>query len=179
MRKAKELVLGLILFGYGSKIILDDAINSSHAVLPANFLPLVIGSAVVGNTNLIDAAVKFSNFSGYFRLKSKPIFLDSDLLNDLAAECLVAGFHVREIEVGKHVAQQCKKSVAHAVPKIYNPMGSATLESAAKHHIGLVLQDWCDHDRIFLWIVFQVGILHNGDITRGASSSSYQRPRCC
>ena len=46
-------------------------------------------------------------------------------------------------------------------------MGSASLESTAKHHIGLVFQDWCDHDRKFLWIVFQVGILHNADITRG------------
>lgn len=86
-----------MLFGLGSQIIFEDAVNRPYTVFPSNLLPLIVGSSIVGNANLVDAAAKFGYFGSHFRLKAKAVFLDVDLLNDLAAECLVAGFHVREV----------------------------------------------------------------------------------
>ena len=65
--------------------------------------------------------VCFGDFSGYLRFNSKTFFLDYELLQHLPSKRLVAGFHVREIQVGEEVGKPSQHGISHAVPEIKDP----------------------------------------------------------
>jgi hypothetical protein len=58
---------------------------------------------MVGDGDFVNARVHAGDFGSDFRLEAEAIFLNFDGLNKLAPEGLVAGFHVREIQIGEHV----------------------------------------------------------------------------
>ena len=45
-----------------------------------------------------------------------------DILNDLAPENLVAGFHIGQIEVCEHVGKKRQKLIPQVMPKVQDPM---------------------------------------------------------
>jgi len=51
-------------------------------------------------------------------------------------EHFVAGFHVGEVEVSKHVAHKGQEFVADGVPEKQNPVRVLSLETGAVDHIG-------------------------------------------
>jgi len=73
---------------------------------PADLLALVVGAAVIGDAHLVDPAAAAGELGGDLRLKAEALLTDADRLNDLGAEGLVAGLHVREVQVSEHVADQ-------------------------------------------------------------------------
>ena len=77
------------------KVVLDNAIDCSDAVSPTYFFPLIVSSAVVRNSNLIDSTMRFGNFCRDLWFKSKSVLFNLDTLDYLASKNLVAGFHVR------------------------------------------------------------------------------------
>src|SRR5436190_20666530 len=100
------------------KVVFDDAVDRTEAVLVADLLSLFIGPAMVGDADLVDSRAAPGQLGGDFRLEAEPVFLDLDRLDELAAECLIAGFHVREIQVGEHVGKKRQESVPDAVPEV-------------------------------------------------------------
>ena len=66
------------------KIIFDDCINGSDPVLPANFFPLSICSAVVRDTDLINPRASLRNLCHDFRFNAESILLNSDAIQEFA-----------------------------------------------------------------------------------------------
>src|SRR5688572_7767987 len=96
--------------------VLHDAPQRPDAVPPSDLLPLLVRPARVGDADLEDPALQARELGGDLRLEAEPVLADGDLLQDLAAEHLVAGLHVREVEVGEHVGEQREEAVPHRVP---------------------------------------------------------------
>ena len=92
-------------------------IEGGQAILPRDLLPFFIVSSAVRYRNLIDPAIQLGKFCCDFGLESKTVGLDRELCQKLAAEDLVAGFHVGKVQVGQHVGNQRQELVAHVVPK--------------------------------------------------------------
>lgn len=65
-----------------------------------------------------------ANLGGNLRFKALSVLANLDRLNDFLSEGLVAGLHVCEIRIGKHVAKQCQECMAHAMPEVDNQMGT-------------------------------------------------------
>ena len=58
-------------------------------------------------------------------LDAEPVLLDGDRLDDVRPERLVAGLHVRHVEVVDHVRQQGQRVVEHLVPEEQRAAGRA------------------------------------------------------
>ena len=50
------------------------------------------------------------------------------------------------------------------MPEIHHTVGAAALKAAAEHHISLAFENWLDHQREFLRVVFEVSVLNNADV---------------
>src|SRR3954468_4024232 len=68
------------------EVVLDDAVERPHAVLPADLLAFLVGAAVVGDAHLVDAAVQLRHLGRELGLDAEARLLDVDGLDDLAAE---------------------------------------------------------------------------------------------
>src|SRR5271166_4804007 len=116
--------------GSSAQIVFNDAIYSTDAVLPADFLPFLIGSPVIRDANLVYPQITaLRDLSRDFRFESESGFLNLNRLDDFAAKRLVAGLHIGQIKIGEHVRKQSEKAVADPVPEIEHPMCLAAHES--------------------------------------------------
>ena len=85
------------------RVIPNDTVERAERVLKTDLLSFFVSSPVVGNSHLIDPQSAVRYFCGNFGFESEAVFLDINLLNDVSAEHLVAGFHVSKIKIGKHI----------------------------------------------------------------------------
>ena len=83
------------------------------AIAPRDLLALVVVAAVVGDRLLVDAAAQPRDLRRDLRLEPEPVRLDLDLPQHLAAEDLVAGLHVGEVQVR---APRSRASVRSLLP---------------------------------------------------------------
>ena len=97
---------------------LGDAPHRPHAVAPADLLALGVGAAVVADAHLVDPAAGPGHLGGDLGLEAEAVLLDVDRLDHLAAEGLVAGLHVGQVQVGEHVRQHVQEAVADGVPEV-------------------------------------------------------------
>ena len=74
-----------------------------NTIAPANLFAFGVGAARIGNSHLVDTRLRPGNFGRDFRLEAEAVLLNPDILDHLAAEGLVAGFHVGEVEIRGHV----------------------------------------------------------------------------
>src|SRR3546814_6907471 len=65
-----------------------------------------VGAPGIGDPHLVDAQVLASQLRGHLRLEAEAVLLQVQRLDHLTAEGLVAGLHVREVEVGEGVGQR-------------------------------------------------------------------------
>lgn len=99
------------------QIIFQYTPNRPEPILPADFFPFGIGSAVVGNTHFVNADVRYAcDLCRYFRLKAKAFFFQGNVFEDVCTEKLVASFHVGKVEVGEHVGKHGEKFISKRVP---------------------------------------------------------------
>ena len=83
--------------------VFENAPQRAHAIPPVDFLPLGTGAPVVGDGDLVDACARAGDLGDDLRFEAEAILLDKYRLNQLALEDFVAGLHVREVEIGRHV----------------------------------------------------------------------------
>ena len=114
------------------------------------------------------------DFGRDFGFKSKSLFFDFYRLDYFTPESLVTGFHVGQIQIGEHVGNQGQQAVTHSVPEIEYPMWPVTLEPGAIYDIGLVLENWVQHDRVIPGIIFQIRVLNDYDIICRCGKSGFQ-----
>src|SRR5215470_425359 len=119
------------------EVVLDDAVNGPKTVLPDDLLPLRVGPAVVGDSDLVDRAAHPGDLGSDLRFEAEALFLDVDALNDIALECLVAGLDVGEIQIRQHVGEQRQKTVAHAMPEVEDAVRLVPHEARAVNDVCL------------------------------------------
>ena len=110
-----------------------DAPTAAHAVAPADLLALGVRATGVGDADLEDAAAQcrrpWPSAPGSTPKRSSSML---DLLEHLAAEDLVAGLHVGQVQVGEHVRQRGQQPVADAVPEVQDAVGVGASRSASR-----------------------------------------------
>src|SRR4029077_2643992 len=107
------------------EVIFYDCINGSDSVLPANLLSLSVRPAVVGDAHFIDPGSSPRNLRDKLRFDTEPVLLDCDAIQVFAPKNFITRLHIGEVQVSKHVREQCEKSVSHHVPKVNHTMSSA------------------------------------------------------
>jgi len=60
------------------------------------------------------------------------------------------------------------------VPIVNYPVRFATHEARAKDHVGLIVENGLDEERIFVGIVFQVGILNDDNVASGKLETFFE-----
>ena len=75
----------------------------------------------------------------------------------------------------KHVRAQGEELVADHVPEIDHAVGVAAHEARAEDDVGLAVEDRLEQPRVFLRVVFEVGVLHDHDVAGGGGEAGAQR----
>src|SRR5262249_18297428 len=85
--------------------VADDAPQGLETVPPADLLPLLIRAAGVADRMLVDAQTPPRNLGGDFRFEPESVLLQrwQDFFDHFAAENLVAGLHVGQVEIRETV----------------------------------------------------------------------------
>ena len=154
----------------------EDVIDRGDAILPSNLLPLGIGPAMIGDRDLIDAAVKLRHLHGQLRLDAEPIRHEAKVLEHFGSEDLVPDLHIAQVQIRDNVAEGGQEPIPKGVPEVENAMRTA-MESVPEDNVGMAFEDGLEQPRIVLWIILQGGILNDDDIAghagdRGADGCS-------
>src|SRR6266545_788338 len=126
--------------------VAHDAVERLQRVFQADFLALFVRSARIAHRNLVNAprgAALLGDLRGDLRLEAEAVRLELNALQHLAAENLVAGLHVRQVQVREHVRQRRQHLVGDVVPEVQDAVTLAD-EARAVHHVGAVLNNWLD-----------------------------------
>jgi hypothetical protein len=87
--------------------VFEEDVKGADAVFPVYFFSFGVGSTVVGDAHLVEPDLfYFGEFKGHLGFETEPVFGEMDLLDDLGAEDLVTGFHIREVEVAQHIGKK-------------------------------------------------------------------------
>src|ERR1044071_3680102 len=118
-----------------------DRKNRLHPILPGDLLPLLIRPPVIRHAHLKDPnpRPKLGDLRRNLRLKTKSITLECDSIQYRLAEHLVTNFHVRQVQIGEHVAERRQHLVPQCVPVIKHTMRLAPHKARSKYHICLVI----------------------------------------
>ena len=157
------------------KIVFSDGPECAETVAPANFFPLGVGATVVTDADLVDHGARTCDLGGDLGLEAEAIFLDLDFLNHLATENFVASLHVGEVEIGRHVGEQREKFVADHVPEIDDAVGVSAGETGAEDDVGLAVDDGFEEARVFVGVVFEVGVLDDDSVAGGSGDAGSER----
>src|SRR5437588_2381994 len=63
------------------EVVLQNGIDGAEAILPANFLPLLIRAAIIGDAHLVDAAAGAGQLRGNLGFDTKAVFAKDELSN--------------------------------------------------------------------------------------------------
>ena len=154
--------------------MLNNHINSSHAVTPSYLFSLFVRSAIIRNADLENSGAGFRHLRGNLRFKPKPVLFNGNAVQEFAPKHFVTCFHVSEVQVCKHVREQREKSVSHHMPEVNHPMRSAAQEPGTEHNIGTILQNRCKKDGVFARVILQVGVLNDDYVSRSCLETSTQ-----
>ena len=144
--------------------VLDDRPERGEGVLQADLLPFLVGPAVVRDRHLVDAVAAPRDLRGDLRLDPEPARFDRDRLDDLAAEHLVAGLHVGQVQVGEHVRRERQHPVPDRVPEVEDAALAASEEPRAVHDVGVSLLDRPEQLRVLARVVLEVRVLDDDDV---------------
>src|SRR5579859_1207211 len=86
----------------------DDAVQRVERILQPDLLAFLVGPARVADRHLVDAPARVAvlgDLRGYLRFEPEAVGLEVQVGQHLAAKDLVAGLHIREVQVREHVRQ--------------------------------------------------------------------------
>src|SRR6266581_9630737 len=101
----------------------DDAADRRDAVLPGDLLPRIVSSPVVRDRDFVDPAAEARDLRRELGLEPEPVGAEPKPLQERRAEDLVAGLHVRQVQVGEHVREHRQEPVADVMPEEEDTMG--------------------------------------------------------
>jgi hypothetical protein len=85
--------------------MLNNHVNSSHAVTPSYLFSLFVCSAIIRNADLENSGAGFRYLRGNLRFKPKPVLFNGNAIQEFSPKHFVTCFHVSEVQVCKHVGQ--------------------------------------------------------------------------
>ena len=109
--------------------IFDDAPQGFHAVAPADLFSFFVGSTVVGDPDLEDLQTPMAQLRRDLRFEAEAVLFESDGLQHVAPDQLVARLHVREIQVREHVRERREQTVPDVVPEVEDTFVLRALET--------------------------------------------------
>ena len=92
-------------------------------------------------------------------------------MDEVRPEEFVAGFHIREVQVGEHVGEEGQEFVSDGMPEEENPVGLTALEATAVDNVGKAGDNRLEEVIEFLRIILQIGILNNQVFAGGAGDA--------
>ena len=145
------------------KVVFQNTIDGPKAVLPIDFLALIVGAAVIRYADLVESYARDPRKSGGdFGFKTKAVFFQGQTLSNGGSNHFVTSLHIRQVEVGQTVAQKREKFVSNRMPKEEDPVGVASHKARSVDGIGPPVLERGQQQSKFLGIVFEVRILdHN------------------
>ena len=102
---------------WAEEIAAKDAIEGGHAILPSDLLPLGVGAPVVTDREFVDSSLRLCQAGSHLGFETETVGRQRQSLQEIRMDNLIAGLHIREVEVREHVAQQGEETIAHHVPK--------------------------------------------------------------
>ena len=144
-----------------------------HAVFPGDFFSFLVGAARVGDRNFVDAPTVFGDFGCDFGFEAEAVGANLDALQYFLAKNFVAGFHVREFQVGGDVGEQGEEFVGDVVPEIVDALRAAE-KAGAEDDIGPAVEDRLEQLGIVAGVVSEIGILDKDDFAGGFGEAAAQ-----
>ena len=96
--------------------VLEQRPDRRHRVLPADLLPLGHGAPVIADRHLVEPDVPLRQLGRQLRLDAEAIAVQRRLLEDVGPDGLVAGLHVRQVDVVEDVGHPGQEVVRDPVP---------------------------------------------------------------
>jgi hypothetical protein len=153
------------------EVVLHDAPEGAEAVFPADLFAFLVGAAFVGDADFVQAAAAGGDLGGDLGLEAEAVFLDGDGADEVAAEDLVAGFHVGEVEVGEDVGAEGEEAVAEGVPEVEDAVAFAAGEAGAEDDVGDAGGDGFDEAGVLGGVVLEVGVLDDDELALGGGDA--------
>ena len=146
-----------------------------EAVLQADLLPLLVGPPRVADWDLEDPRLALRELDRQLGLEPEVVRDDRDRLEEVGADGLVAGLHVREVHVGHEVREEREEPVAQLVAEEERAPGGAAGEARAEDRVRLVLHEDRDDPRDVLRVILEVRVVEDGDGGVGAREAGPDR----
>ena len=145
------------------EVTAQDHPQRAHRVLGADLLAFVVRAAVITDRHFVNRGLPLGELDGDFGLDAEPVAADRDASRQRQPERLVAGLHVGQVEVRRHVAGRGQEMVRQRVPVVDHAPLAGDQEARPVDHIGLVGQQRTQHFRVLGGVVFQVGVLDDAE----------------
>ncbi len=101
-----------------------------ESIFPIDLFSFIVSPAVIRDAYFINPDAGYPGYLGrHLWLKPEPFFFQGDLLNNIRPEQLITGFHVSEIQVGKHIGQGGKHFIPDGMPEKKYPVWICSHES--------------------------------------------------
>src|SRR5687767_94057 len=154
------------------QVVPDGAPHATHAVAPADLLALGVVAAEVRDRHLVDPPAGLRDLRRDLGLEAEAALPDYEAIEDLDAECLVAGPDVREIDVRQHVGEQRQQPVPDRVPEEEHAVRAAAKEARAEDDVGEPALDRVEEPENLARVVLEIRILHDDELTADLRESA-------
>src|SRR5207245_8536092 len=88
------------------QVVPQDMEHRRQPVAPGDLLPLGVGAAAVGDGQLPDARARLREPRRQLDLDPEPLGREWQAFQEVGPDHLVAGIHIREVQIGEHVGDE-------------------------------------------------------------------------
>src|SRR5437762_3023439 len=124
--------------------VLDESAERGEAVLQPDLLALRLRPPEVGDRHFEDSEPGASHLDGELGVDAEPLRFEVERRNDPPMERLVAGRHVRQVQIGEDVRDQGQEPVSDGVPEELDAPLRAAEETRTIDHVGAARLDRSD-----------------------------------
>src|SRR4029453_9433901 len=160
--------------GSRSELVPQDAPQAPDRILPADLLALRVGATAVRDGHFEDPTLEGRDLVRHLRPKAESILFQDQPLQDRSPKGLIAGPHVREIQVRQHVRDDGEHLVRHGMPIEQDAMGTAE-EARPIDDIRNPALNGRDELEVVLRLILEIRSLDDDDVTAGFLKSSPER----
>ncbi len=121
------------------------------------------------------AAPRLASLIGQLGLDAEVVVPERNGLQQLGADHLVAGLHVAQVEVGRHVDQRGQQAVAEAVVEQQHPPVVAGEEPGAEDGVGLLVEEGLHQARQVARVVLEVRVVGHAHVAGGVGERRPER----
>ena len=159
------------------KIEAENVPERKQSVLHPDLFTFRVGSTVVADRHFVNYGIGFGNLGRHFDFDAETAGRDRHIADDVAAERLVSGFHIRHVQVRQHIRKHRQHIVGNIVVEVQHARCAAHHEARTIDDIGMAIENRLDDVDDFGRIVFQIRILDDDDVSCRVGKSLFQSRR--